>query len=279
MPDPASIESYLPKMSENPTLATLLHGYGKYWMSQPSLSGYQRHYSLSPDAYSGPPHYMVITPRNLVAWEGYPGHYDAYGDFEDDDSFYNESVKAHYLFWHIDQEGSVIRFRGPAGGKYKSLAELRDAIITKWPTVTPTLGEQGERWHAFIAENLPNVVSLLQEVGLRWRVNYSTRCLIYPIENYVYLARWIGEPDAVQPPPAYDHRLQGHPVIAWEQVKKISIFRVALKRLRIRFSLEQPYKVRDVPAKYSYVDGASGIRTFEELDIMVRKKLSQMTLV
>jgi hypothetical protein len=86
----------------------------------------------------------------------------------------------------------------------------------------------------------------------------------------------------VQAPPEYDYKVEGHPDVIWHQVRKINIFRVALKRLPIRFSLEHPYnyKPQHGGVSYSYIDEeSSSLRVFDELRSMLKKGLPDLKSV
>jgi hypothetical protein len=255
MATPKSVDAYLP--TKDLTLKKLLQGYGAYWTQQPSLSGYPRYYS--------------VNEKDFTVWEGYPGSYDSYGDFADDDRFYNEVVKAYQLFWHLSQnrDGSVRvwgldqgkmdalppdeqtkAFVGAFSGRdlykirfentYPTLADLRQGMITHWATLKPSLGEQGQRWHQLIAQSLPDITARLQELGSVWtreKSGDSRQSLAYTSENYAFLVRWFGDAEAVKIPPPYSPTYRGHPIINQEQLVNRSsqdVVRFNIFRVRVR---------------------------------------------
>lgn len=228
-----SLKDYLPPDDPNLTLEGLLHGYAVWWQSQPSRTKYARHYSTD-------------NQHDLLVWEGHPGSYDYYGDFEDDNHFYNHVVLGYMIHFHIRLRdngiGIAVYERTSLSAAYnrfyKSLSEMRQSMIDEWEGIEPSLGEGGQALRDFIAENADDVVKMLQQYGARWvKANKHHHSLVYRFENGVHLCLWSGQSTGVHPPA--EHEQSGAGVIDWSQVKEYAEIRVSMMRIPVRFDLEQ----------------------------------------
>lgn len=232
---PSDVEWFLPDDNTELDLHDLLKGYGDYWINQPSSSHYQRHFDTNA--------IIQISVYQLILWEGYPGSYDYYGDFPDEDHFYNDVMKGVSLFFHftVAKDSSITMRVGSLYQRYASLSDLRHAMITEWPTIQPTLGEGGEERQQLITDYQLPVTDLLRYYGKKWIKTAraaNARTLIHVADTYIYLVRWYGEADAIykrDDVPPYD----GSPGLHPQKIERYCEIRVGFKRVPVTFDLEQ----------------------------------------
>lgn len=298
---PASIESALPSLDANLTLKALLEGYAQWWCGLPSISGYSRHYST--DGH-----------KHLVIWEGYAGSYDSYGDFGDDDRFYNEVVKGVYRFWHVAKaDNGAIRVWGidyaalyalpeeerPSKFRrammsppsnipgsisfeyiYPTLAELRAAMISQWGDGQATLGEQGEALRKFTATFTEPVRELLRSHGEQWLAMVNAETCHYRVfghDHYTYLVLWNGAENAVVIGDSNSQFTDGRPKLNWDGGLQYAELRIGLKRLPIRFQLER--RQWRVQGHSFYKDlSTETLKSFEDLQVALTHALENLQL-
>lgn len=234
-PSPAEIEAFLPPDNAYLDLHDLLKGYGKYWISQPSVSHYKRYYDTNA--------IKDLGVYQLLLWEGYPGSYDYYGDFADDDHFYNQVAMDIMLFFHL----SVSKTNGSIGVRvdrlqksYASVSALRQAMINAWHDIAPTLGEGGAGRRQLIEDYGLPVFSLLREYGQAWQAAQNrddAHMIIHVFDIYIYLVRWYGAAEAVFTAADSPHR-DGRPGLHHAQIERFCEIRVGFKRVPVRFDLE-----------------------------------------
>lgn len=255
-----SLETFLPS-DPRPSYDALFHAYGKWWQAQPSLSGYARHYTTDSDQY-------------LIVWEGALGAYDPYGDFANDDQFYNYVVKGPMIFFYIRRHQPVEVSTSGFMRRYQTSAEMRASMLAEWTQLQPTLGSQGEALRAFMADNAEKVIELLKGYGDQWMQTQgrpTCRSLVYQTDRQIYLCLWEGLEQAVQPRHAPDPDLEIHmqtrPRIEWPHIQRYAEIRVSFMRLPVRLELHRRMWTRKPGSHSAYqnMTGRDTLRTFDEL--------------
>jgi hypothetical protein len=224
----SSLDSFLPPDGTNLTFGMLLDAYGRWWQAQSSLSDYPRYYDTNTQSY-------------MILWEGSPGAYTVYGDFADDDHFYNYVVKGSMLFFKLDTNAKPTKRYKIHRWHYQTLEEMRDDMI-RWTQVAPTLGEGGEALQTFIAAHAQNVIDLLTKDGKKWARTGSRYSLVYRADRDVFLCLWEGDADAVQPREVLHTTKLDHPSnprLKWSAIKRYSEICVRFMRLPTRFEIYQ----------------------------------------
>jgi hypothetical protein len=277
-PSSPSVETFLPGKDEPLTLEALLHGYGKWWQAQPSSTEYPRQYNTDRK------HYLIV-------WEGNPGFYDHYGDFADDNHFYNHVVKGNMIHFHVrivDHKAGSIEIRIFQNFEiayqryYHTLADMRAGMIAEWEDIAPDLGEGGKSLRAFIEQHSDHVLARLKTYGQTWvdaEPNSSRHFLVYRVDIHLYLCLWIGAPDAVTP--TNEVVKQGTPILDWSRLLLYLEIRVAFMRVPVRFDLEQR-RWNGVPKNGSghYVDltqsHVATLRSFEALEAKLAEVMENL---
>jgi hypothetical protein len=279
-PSSPPLKEFLPPDSEALTLEALLHGYGRWWQAQPSLSEYPRQYNTDRE------HYLIV-------WEGNPGFYDFYGDFADDNHFYNHVIKGNTIHFHIrivDRKTTSVevkiyqRYETIYERYYHTLSDMRAGMLAEWEDVTPDLGEGGEGLRAFTAQNADRTLALLQAHGQEWvnaEPDTQRHFLVYRIDIYLYLCLWVGAPDAVIA--GHEVVTFGAPILDWSHLLLYAEIRVGLMRIPVRFDLEQRrWKGTREDAGY-YVDltqsHVATLRNFDALQAKLNEVMKSLQFV
>ena len=286
LPETASsnLDDYLPPNDPKLTYKDLLHGYGKWWQAQPSLTPYKRFYDVDSE-----PHYLIV-------WEGYTGFYDFYGDFADDHAFYNRVVKGYMIHFHTRLSNGMLSVRVFSGmtekpdyeRTYQTPAAMRASMIAEWPQIAPGLGEQGEKLKRFIETNVDKIIArfneaaqVWQDAGKDWRKKrYS---LAYHSRDQIYLCLWIGTgaaaEKAIRRPPASDE--SGSPFFDRKSMTAYAVFHISFLRVPVRFELEllQWPMPSNEPIRYRQLTPRDkSVTTFAELDTLLSNAISNLAL-
>jgi hypothetical protein len=195
-----------------------------------------------------PRQYTTDLQHYLIVWEGNPGSYDYYGDFEDDTQFYNHVVKgytAHINIYLADSRRGSLSVGIAHGLKnvyersYRTLSDMRTGMLAEWADIPLELGQEGKALREFITQNADRTLNLLRKHGQAWveaDANAPRHFLIERVDIHLYLCLWVGAPDAVT---ASEQFGEGQPMLHWSQIAQYAELRVRFMRIPVRFDLEQ----------------------------------------